>query len=259
MESFSENTQDIQHTPPSKVHVWMLILLTWIAVFSLIIVGLLLTKTSNSPSIADIASACQNGSINAITTNLTRISDACDVAPTNITSSPVLGASLDGTKTKGTLPSLTLPITWSGAWNTGVFIFNESILATFEATKGVYEVCNECGGIPNPARLSIATLTKEKAALMDVEKIKADYAERSKADDAEYTNLNVTSSSVSGGTLVSIDGTASEQAAGGLNGVFHILRFTNATKYVELTFDEVGATNAEWLVVKNSLDWSTVK
>lgn len=252
-----------EHAPANKVHTWMLILLVWIAAFSLVAVGLLLTKGSSSTlSATDITAACQNGSINALTTNLTRISDACntEIDPVDVvetTPAAITGAKLDGTKTNGNLPSLTLPLNWSGTWNLGVF--NEGVLATFSATKGIYESCNECGGMPGPTTVSLTTLMVAKAELMDVEKIKAEYVEKSKADDAEYTNISVTSSTVAGGTLVAIDGTASEQAAGGLNGVFHILRFTNATKYIELRFNEVGATNAEWLTVKNSLDWSTVK
>lgn len=263
MDEMNSATPD--HVPPSKVHTWMLILLSWIAIFSLVSVGLLLTKASSSGlSATDITAACQNGSINALTTNLTRISDACNTVPTDATKkdttttvATVSGASLDGKKTDGKLPSLTLPINWSGAWNLGVF--NEGILATFSATKGIYETCNECGGMPAPTRFSLTTMLVTKAELMDVDKIKASYIEKSKPDDAEYTNIVVSSSPVAGGTLVAIDGTASEQAAGGLNGPFHILRFTNASKYIELTFNEVGATNTEWLTVKNSLDWSTVK
>lgn len=238
---------------------WMLILLGWTAVFSLIAVGLLLTKGSTSISSSDISLACQNGTLNGITTNLTRISDACQTDDTNGTASTTTpsGNTFDAAAADGTLPGLTLPLNWTASWSTGPF--EEGVLAEFHAVKGIYETCVACGGLDNPPEFRVASLLVMKAELMDPEKIKADYVEKSKADDADYTNIVVTSSSVAGGTLVSIDGVKDIQAAGATNGPFHILRFTNATKYVELTFHEYRATNAEWMTVKNSIDWSTIK
>ncbi len=85
---------DVTHTPTSKVHTWMLILLTWIAVFSIVIVGILLTKSSsNGLSSSEMAAACQNGTINGITTNLTRISEACQDVPTESATIPIQIAS----------------------------------------------------------------------------------------------------------------------------------------------------------------------
>lgn len=256
---------DHSTTPPSKVHTWIIILLVWTAVFSLISVGLLLTKSSSSSlSQSDITSACQDGTINALTTNLTRISDACtagkdgkkDTAP--VAPAVTTGTSFDAAKANGTLPKLTLPLGWTAEWSKG--LFTDGTLATFTATKGINETCTECGGMDGPTRFFVTSLPLAKAELMDPEKIKADYIERSKAADTKFTNIVVTSTPVAGGTLVSIDGSQDIQAAGAAEGVFHILRFTNATKYVELTFNEYqSATNADWLVVKSSLDWSTVK
>jgi hypothetical protein len=242
---------------------WMLILLAWSAVFSLLSVGLLLTKSSDPTlSTTELSAACQNGVLNGITTNLTRISEACSanvVADSEPESEVTLGTVFDGALADGALPGLALPIGWTGTWNNGVF--DDGIFATFTAVKGIYETCNACGGLRNPPAFNIVSREVSKAELMNPEAIKADYVEKSKADDAEYTNIAVTSSSPSvGTTIVTIDGTASEQAAGGHNGAFHIVRYTNATKYIELTFrEEDGATNADWLVVKKSLDWSTVK
>jgi hypothetical protein len=246
------------HQPVNKIHMWMLILLAWTAVFSLIGVGLLLTKGSTSISSSDISLACQNGTLNGITTNLTRISDVCKASDTDAaTSTAPTGNTFDAAGAEGTLPALTLPLNWTASWSTGPF--GEGVLAEFHAVKGIYETCEACGGMPNPPEFRVTSLLVAKAELMDPEKIKADFVEKSKAADAEYTNIVVTSSTVAGGTLVSIDGTADIQAAGATNGPFHILRYINATKYVELNFTEWGGTNAEWMIVKNSLDWSTVK
>lgn len=255
----SPQPSDMMHTPTSKVHTWMLILLTWIAVLSLVAVALLLTKSSsNGLSTSEVAAACQNGTINGITTNLTRISEACeDEKDPDVTSASPSGASFDGTLSEGALPGLVLPANWTASWNVGPF--SEGLLAEFHAVKGVYRTCDACGGLDNPPEFRMTTWVAGKSELMNPEDVKAYYVEKSKADDTEYTNISVTSTAVSGGTLVSIDGTRSIQAAGARNGDFHILKFVNATKYVELTFDEYGASNAEWLTLKNSLDWSSVK
>ncbi len=252
-------TPQIPGTQPNKVHMWMLMLLGWTAVFSLISVGLLLTKGSSATlSTTDLRVACQNGTINGITTNLTRIAEACsdseDVEPT---SPAATGTTFDATLSNGTLPSLTLPANWTASWNVGPF--SEGLLAEFDAVKGIYQTCEACGGLANPPSFEITTWVAAKAELMNPEDAKAYYIELSKADDAEYTNISVTSTAVAGGTLTSIDGTRDIQAAGTRNGNFHILKFVNDTKYIEITFDEYGATGTEWEIVKNSLDWSMIK
>lgn len=259
MDPMNTQSPDMSHAPTSKVHTWMLILLTWIAVLSLVAVALLLTKnSSNGLSSSEIAAACQNGTINGITTNLTRISEACaDEKDLGAASTSPTGASFDGTSSEGTLPGLTLPANWTASWNVGPF--SEGLLAEFHAVKGIYQTCDACGGLNNPPEFRMTTWVAAKSELMNPEDVKAYYIEQSKADDAEYTNISVTSTAVSGGTLVSIDGTRNIQAAGARNGNFHILKFVNATKYIEIIFDEYGASNEEWLTVKNSIDWSSVK
>ncbi len=257
----SEYAPETGTAPASKIHIWILILLVWTAVFAMIAVGLILTKSSE-PSISQssIALACQNGAMNGITTNLTRISDACLPDGDNDgKGSQVTGHIFNAVDADGKLPALTLPTGWTAEWSTGVF--DEGILATFRSVKGIYETCRECGGMRNPPSFSITAMMMEKADLMEPDAITAYYVEQSKADDREYTNIAVTkNTSTPGMTLITIDGVSAENAAGGHNGPFHIVRFLNATKYIELTFrEEDGATNAEWEIVKNSLDWSTVK
>lgn len=269
-----------QLTPPpvprslgeeGKVHTWMLILLVWIAVFSLISVGLLLTKSSSSSSLSnsDITSACQDGTINAITTNLTRIADACEAGKgekkdTTI-ATPVttnIGFIYDASDAGGYLPKVSLPSGWSSKvfWNVGGDDKDQPV-TNLSATKGTFYECSGCSSDRGVTLFSIVSSKLTGGTpMMDPEKIKADYAEKSKAEDTKYTNIVVTSSSVAGGTLISIDGEQEIQAAGNVNGPFHILRFANTTKVIGLEFNESnGATNADWLIIKDSLDWSTVK
>lgn len=264
------------HVPPSKVHTWMLILLSWIAIFSLITVGLLLTKGSSSGlSATDITAACQNGSINALTTNLTRISDACNTVPDAKKTEPVAatapvvtGTVFDAKDGQGYLPKLILPSSWSAS----VFMNNAHDAArryaSLSATKGIAFDCNECGGVRAPATFFVEGEDIAKASTigdatmnglagsMDIAAIKAAYAKNVTA----FTNIAITTESISGGTLVHIDGTFTPDGVVSHAGTFHILRFATATKIAELTFyEDQGATNAEWLALKGSLDWSTVK
>ena len=80
----------VPSAPTSKVHMWILLLLGWTAVFSLIAVGLLLTRSTDTGlSTTELSAACQNGTINGITTNLTRISDACQSTEVKVSDIPV--------------------------------------------------------------------------------------------------------------------------------------------------------------------------
>mgnify|MGYP001596250023 FL=1 len=220
-------------TQVSKVHVWMIILLVWVAVLSLIAVGLMLTKGSGtSITQSEIATACQNGTVNGITTNLTRIADACQAAQEakKSPSTPATtGVAYDAVDAQGHLPKLTLPAGWTGS----VFINNSHeasrpYYASFHATKGISFDCNECGGVSAPAEFTVTSDALAKAKSMDIAAIQAEYAK----SPTQYTNISVSSESVTGGTLVRIDGTFTPDGVVSHAGVFHILRFTNATKFV---------------------------
>src|SRR3989338_1692975 len=149
---------DMTHAPMSKTHTWMLILLTWIAVLSLVAVALLLTKSSsNGLSSSEMAAACQNGTVNGITTNLTRISEACQTEPaTPVSTTAATGTPFRSSDTKTALPELLLP----SGWTASVFENNAHEatrpFASFFATKGISFDCNECGGVISPASFFIA-------------------------------------------------------------------------------------------------------
>lgn len=263
MDAMNTQTPDMNHTPTSKVHTWMLILLTWIAVFSIVIVGILLTKGSgNTLSASDLAAACQNGTINGITTNLTRISEACLTANTVDDPAPVVqtGTVWDGKDGDGYLPSLVLPQGWTGS----VFMNNAHAAdlpyyGSFYATKGISFDCNECGGVGAPAEFNITSTIVDAGttAMMDTNLIKAAYAK----EGDMWSKIMVSTSNLPNGVLVSIDGSLDNP--GGVvahGGTFHILRFKTATTFVEVTFyEDQGASSAEWSFVKKSLDFSLIK
>ena len=103
----SSDVQRPTSDSPSKVHMWILILLGWTAVFSLLSVGLLLTKSSDSGlSTTELSAACQNGVLNGITTNLTRISEACSDAELIPTAPITVEMSVEGA------PTFSYPLGW---------------------------------------------------------------------------------------------------------------------------------------------------
>ncbi len=231
------NTEILEHTPPSKVHTWMLILLSWIAIFSLISVGLLLTKgSSNSLSATDITAACQNGSINAITTNLTRISDAC-VGTTDV-KKPVeqKTRSVIGT---AQYPGFSYPIGWSifGApqESTGYSISLSSVPILF----GVSTVPVHITSIPLPADATPDKQAAFVAALFPA---------------ASFSNVSTTSKAFANGTLY----TTTDTIIGSIsNGAETSLHFFGATNLVTVSYSD--ALGTDWSVILNSLDWSSVK
>ncbi len=226
---------------PSKVHMWILILLSWTAVFSLLSVGLLLTKSSDPAlSTTELSAACQNGVFNGITTNLTRISEAC--------SEENLAEADEYISVVGTAwyPGFNVPEGWhiSGVMNDPMmytitmsdqpmitYHFNTdelSVAHLWITTKGV-----PADGIPDRAAY-IASL----------------YA------GSEFTNVVTNSTSVSDGTLF----TTSLDETPEIGTTIHktILHYFGSMTLVTITYDnETDAS--DWETFSSSLDWSTIK
>lgn len=249
---------------PSKVHMWILILLGWTAVFSLLSVGLLLTKSSDpSLSTTELSAACQNGVLNGITTNLTRISEACS----ENTDEGDLNANVstyEATYVETLLPTFTLPAGWSTKVFSNVGGDTSIPLASLSGTKGTFFDCNGCSFDIGTTLFSITSESIAKAKSMDLATIAQYYKENDASvnpnSETTYSNISASSVELSGKTLVIIDGTQSVAAAGAPQGDFHILRLTTPTTFVEVTFYESdGATNDDWQTIYSSLDWSAVK
>ncbi len=259
---------DINHTPTSKVHTWMLILLTWIAVFSIVIVGILLTKGSdNTLSATDLSAACQNGTINGITTNLTRISEACSAEPATTpvaaTTETSKGLSYSG---GDYLPSLTLPINWTGSGFENNAKDPVRPRATFAGTTGIYMNCNECGGVGFPSQFSMAgdvianlgiveTTVAPRYPLgsTDETTIKANLAK-----NLQLSNVTVTSVTKGAGTLVTVTGSFDPGGIDEFSGPFTLLQYHTQTNVVEL-LRQSNVTDSEWNTLLSSLDWSSIK
>lgn len=251
----------------------MLGLLVWTATFSLLAVGLILSQdSSDGLSDTEVSAACQNGVLNGITTNLTRISDAClsgSETETATTAAANAGTTFNIKGLAEIMPTFTLPAGWSGSAFGNYSHETGKAYASFMGTKGISFDCNECGGVTAPAQFSITSNPigrtdgmsegGEILALgsMDVATIEAAY----KKTGAGFSDVSVTSMKVNNGTLVTINANWSDP--GGVvahAGPFHILRFQTATNHIEIYFPvDHDATESEWEFLKNSLDWSTIK
>lgn len=264
MDAMNTQTPDMNHAPTSKVHTWMLILLTWIAVFSIVIVGILLTKGSgNTLSATDLAAACQNGTINGITTNLTRISEACNAEPTTTATTVSKGLSFSG---NDYLPSLTMPINWTGSGFENNAKDPARPRATFAGTTGIYIDCNECGGVGFPSQFSMAG--DVIANLGIVETTVAPRYPLGSTDEATIktnlakvagvSNVTVTSAAKGTGTLVTVTGSFDPGGIDAYSGPFTILQYHTQTNVVEL-LRQSNVTDSEWEAMLSSINWTIVK
>ncbi|MEK7633059.1 MAG: hypothetical protein AAB473_04705 [Patescibacteria group bacterium] len=255
---------DMTQTPPSKVHTWMLILLTWIAVFSIVIVGILLTRnSSNGLSSSEMAAACQNGTINGITTNLTRISEACNAEPVTASANTTKGIPFSG---NDYLPSLTLPINWTGSGFENNAKDPVRPRATFAGTTGIYMNCNECGGVGFPSQFSmagdvIANLGIVETAVAPRYPLGSTDESTIKANLAKITgvsNVTVTSTAKGTGTLVTVKGSFDPGGIDAYSGPFTLLQYRTQTNVVEL-LRQSNVTDSEWETMLSSINWASVK
>lgn len=225
---------------------WMLILLGWTAVFSLIAVGILLTKGSTSISSSDISLACQNGTLNGITTNLTRISDACN---TEIEGTPAPAATIS---VKGTefYPGFSLPVSWNafGDWANGGSQTSYSIrlsdrpmiISTF--------------GSDEPSATKIVLTTASIPSDVTADKQSAYIA--SQFADKSYSDTATTSKVISNGTLYTTTTTHTSELRGAEKRT--VIHFFGKTMFTTITYT-IGSVDSTWNAFVSSLDWSSIK
>lgn len=228
-------------TQPSKVHMWMLILLGWTAVFSLLSVGLLLTKNADSGlSTTELSAACQNGAINGITTNLTRISEACeDVKDTD----PAADLTIKGTMY---YPGFVVPSGWH--------VFGTRDADTYTISMGhrpliVYYFDSDA---PSEIQLQMVTIPTPQGVTAESQ---ASYVAAQFPTDA-FENISTTSQVLTNGTLY-ITG-ADQLYEMGRDIYQTTLHYFSATKLVTITYDNT-AKEADWVTFVDSLDWSSIE
>lgn len=222
---------------------WMLILLGWTAVFSLIAVGLLLTKGSTSISSSDISLACQNGTLNGITTNLTRISDACQVVATSDEPAKLI---LPGTEF---YPGFTLPADWqvAGDWTKdndqssySVQMSNEPLIVTLFGSDA-----------PSATKIWMTTTHSNiPAADARAAYVAAQFA------DTRFSETVTTTVPVTGGTLYTTKTTETSELRGAEKET--ILNFFGTTSATAITYMQ-GSADGVWTDFVASLDWSSIK
>lgn len=236
------------HVSPSKVHTWMLILLSWIAIFSLISVGLLLTKgSSSSLSATDITAACQNGSINAITTNLTRISDACQTTQEGKNGGEE--TTTNDITIKGTefYPGFITPAGWHVSGN----MTNNDTYTILMSDKPniVYYFGTDA---PSETKITIKTEPMPASALPNTQ---AAYV-TAQFPATGFEHVSTSSSTVATGTLYVTEADQLYEIGGNIHQT--TLHYFSPTKLVTIIYDNT-ATEASWEAIKNSLDFSSIK
>ncbi len=246
MEDLSSPTT-IDQPPVSKVHTWILVLLSWTAVLSLIAVGLLLTKSSPNLSTSDITIACQNGALNGITTNLTRISDACQA--TNQSEDP---------KTKGPkklifsgtefYPGFILPGDWqvSGDWT------KDGDQSSYTMQMSNKPLIITLFGSDAPSATKIWTTTTHAviiAADAQAQYVAAQFA------DAKFAGTTTTSTPITGGILYTTKTTVTSDLRGAEKET--VLNFFGTTSSTVIRYIH-GSVDSVWDEFAASLNWSTV-
>lgn len=225
---------------------WILILLGWTAVFSLVAVGLLLTKGSTSISSSDISIACQNGTLNGITTNLTRISDACN-AESGETPVPTATISVKGTEF---YPGFSLPASWNifGDWT------NDGDQSSYTVLLSDKPMIITLFGSDQPFPTKIELTTAKVPS--DVTADKQSAYINSLFTNKSYSNTATSSKALSGGTLYTTTTTLTSELLGAETQT--VLHFFGKTMFTTITYT-VGSADSAWTEFLGSLDWSSIK
>ena len=225
---------------------WMLILLGWTAVFSLIAVGLLLTKGSTSISSSDISLACQNGTLNGITTNLTRISDACNTE-TEGNTAPAATISVKGTEF---YPGFSLPTSWNtfGDWT------NSGNQTSYTVRLSDQPMIIRTFGSDEPSATKIVMTTAPIPSDVSADKQTAYIS--SLFTDKSYSNTATTSKSLANGTLYTTTMTHTSDLRGAETQT--VLHFFGKTMFTTITYT-AGSADSVWGTFVGSLDWSSIK
>lgn len=232
---------------PNKVHTWMIILLVWIAAFSLLTVGLLLTKNASSANLssADIALACQNGTINGITTNLTRLADACHTA----SSAPNVVSENKNVIIQGTAwyPGFTVPSAWhvaakefTGASYT-VNLSDKPMIVSFFGTDA-----------PSPEKITITTESLPTGVTFDTQ---ASYV-AAQFPATGFENVSTTSQVLTTGMLYTTEADQLYEIGGNIHQT--TLNYFSPTKLVTVIYNNTAAAT-DWAIILASFDWSTIK
>lgn len=226
---------------------WMLILLGWTAVFSLIAVGLLLTKGSTSISSSDISLACQNGTLNGITTNLTRISDACQTDDTDGTATSPTTLSVTGTEF---YPGFSVPTGWHivGDWT------NSGSQSSYTVSLSDRPMIISTFGSDEPSATKISLTTTTIPSDVPADKQSAYVALQ--FADKKYSDTTTTSKVLANGTLYTTTTTLTTELRGAEKQT--VLHFFGKTMFTAIAYT-TGSADSAWTTFANSLEWSSIK
>ena len=189
-----------------------------------------------------MSAACQNGTINGITTNLTRISEACQTQPEETTTTK--NVTIKGTEL---YPGFIAPESWhvSGAMSNNdtytILMSDKPNIVYFFGSDAPSETKVTIKTEPIPASVTSSTQAAYVATQFPA---------------TGFENISTTSKALASGTLYTTEADALYEIGGDVH--LTVLHFITGSKVATISYDNT-AVKADWEVILNSLDFSSIK
>lgn len=240
----------------SKIHTWIIILLSWLIVLVMAAIGILIVRDGKTDS-SEIAAACQNATINGVNQGLDTIADACLAAlDEGKAQEPTEAPSKETEKVSAsaTVPGLSYPADWT-AFMMDVTYENRSAFMLFLDPEFVF-VCEGCDGPQVP--ITIRTEVKDPVVAQDYGSYKQYFTKIYSQVDG-YSNVTSSEKTLTNGTSMTYSGRSN-----GLGGPsdFETIYFEGATWIVSVNFSETDdgpEYDDVWNALKASLDFSLIQ
>ncbi|MCR4312468.1 MAG: hypothetical protein NUV56_04250 [Candidatus Uhrbacteria bacterium] len=240
----------------SKIHTWIIILLTWIAVLSLATLAMLIAKNGKKSATADeLATACQNAVVSGIMQNTDELADTCLTALNE-------GKAEGETEPESVQPTSSMagfdyPYDWTA------FMLDTSNADRLQFTlfldPGFVSVCDGCDGpnVPIVAHSEVkdpAVITAHTSYGNYWKKI---YSEAGAGNT--LTNVSVSEETTSNGTMYTFTGRSD-----GMWGPsdFETIYFEGTKSVATISYsvpDDGEEHDDAWELIKNSLDFSLIE
>lgn len=236
----------------SKIHTWIIVLLGWIVILSLVTLGVTIAKNGDTgTSTSELANACQNAIVSGIMQQGDTIAESClsaleeGKAQGETESEQVQASSI--------MAGFVYPFDWT-AIMLDTSINDQERFTLFLDPTYIY-LCDDCDGPNVPIVLHAETKDPNVIAQH------GSYAKHWEAlySDALYSNITITNKALPNGTVYTITG-RTDGLGGPAN--FEKIAFEGsqrvATAYYSVADDETNDYEDAWSTVKNSLDFSLI-
>ncbi|KKW30306.1 MAG: hypothetical protein UY72_C0015G0003 [Candidatus Uhrbacteria bacterium GW2011_GWD2_52_7] len=247
--------ENIQTQPAhSKIHTWIIVLLGWIIVLSLVTIGVVLSKNpTTGMNASELANACQNAVVTGITQQTDTIADSCLSALEEGKSKS--GQEPEQVQASSIMAGFDYPYDWT-AFMLNTTHNDQERFTLFLDPDFVY-ICDDCDGPNTP--IVVHTETKDPNIITQYGSY-GEYWKNIYTSDSLYTNITISSKIISNGTIYTITG-RSDGLGGPAN--FEKIAFEGSqrvvTVYHSVADDATETYQDEWTVVKDSLNFSLVE